>query len=80
MPTLKQAKWTYLLNIPMLIIYTGVLVLMGNVVYAYFAYKRCDPYEVSPDRVLDRDRPTKETCKIRKGFRLVMGEISNFRC
>ena len=47
MKTLKKANLAFLLNIPTIIVYYVVLVVVGNIIYAYLAQRRCDPYEVN---------------------------------
>ena len=45
MKNLKKAKQSYCILIPFALIYNFILVIVGNIIYAYFANKRCDPYE-----------------------------------
>lgn len=44
--TMRDAKISYLLNIPVVAFYGLSLITMGVVTFAYFSYKRCDPYKV----------------------------------
>ena len=46
MKTLRKAKLAHILNFPIVVFYNIILVIVGNIVYAYFAWKRCDPFEV----------------------------------
>ncbi|XP_005092732.1 sodium-coupled monocarboxylate transporter 1-like [Aplysia californica] len=45
MKTVKDAKNSYIINILLTAIYGTLLLLVGLVVFAYFEYMRCDPYD-----------------------------------
>ncbi|BFY99441.1 hypothetical protein BsWGS_02481 [Bradybaena similaris] len=45
MKTMKEAKISFLLNIPIMISFGALLCMCGTVIYAYFYVLRCDPFE-----------------------------------
>ncbi|CAG5121721.1 unnamed protein product [Candidula unifasciata] len=45
MKTMREAKISFLLNVPILLSFAAMLAACGIVLYAYFHFLRCDPFE-----------------------------------
>ncbi|XP_059148635.1 sodium-coupled monocarboxylate transporter 2-like [Physella acuta] len=45
MKTMRDAKISYILNIPIMLAYGVLMFFVGFAIYVYFAFLRCDPYE-----------------------------------
>ncbi|XP_059148641.1 sodium-coupled monocarboxylate transporter 2-like [Physella acuta] len=50
MKTMRDAKISYILNMPIMLLYGAMLFFVGFGLYVYFAFLRCDPFTLSGRR------------------------------